>query len=135
MNARIILLIGVLTAVTLTLVPTAASAQRIVGSNETVEALEVRNVAVPSGLSIIAAMGVGVAILEQETDLVLDDAIGNIPLRNQSSAARVSVESQTVGKQIRGEALRSSGEEAPRQQGLPHPEQGRALADLFDHDA
>jgi hypothetical protein len=45
MNARISL-IGVLTAVTLLLAPAAANAQRIIGSNETAQSLEVRNVAV-----------------------------------------------------------------------------------------
>jgi hypothetical protein len=37
-----------------------------------------------------------IAILEQALKLGFDDAIGNVPLRNQSTAARIGVEGETV---------------------------------------
>ena len=70
MNARI-LLIGVLTAVTLTLVSTAASAQRIIGSNETVQALEVRNVVVNNNNVITGEVVNKSAYLMRDVELSL----------------------------------------------------------------
>jgi hypothetical protein len=68
-------------------------------------------IARPFDAEIITA-GVGVphvdiryiAILEQPLELGLDDAIGNIPLRDQSPATRIRVESEPVGKHVHRKA-------------------------------
>jgi hypothetical protein len=68
-------------------------------------------IARPFDTKIITA-GVGIphvdirylAILEQPLELGFDDAIGNIPLRDQSPATRIRVESEPVGKHVHRKA-------------------------------
>jgi hypothetical protein len=45
-----------------------------------------------------------VRIPEQPLKLGLDDAVGNIPLRNQSPTGRIGIESEAVGQHVHREA-------------------------------